>query len=41
MTWAAITVRGTGHDVPGKLAAGECLGFSRIDTCRYVDGRIA
>jgi predicted SnoaL-like aldol condensation-catalyzing enzyme len=41
MTWAAVTVRGTGHAVPGKAAANECLGFSRIETCRYVDGRIA
>jgi predicted ester cyclase len=29
MTWGAITVRGAG------------LRFSQIDTCRYVDGRIA
>jgi predicted ester cyclase len=29
MTWAAITVSGAG------------LRFSQIDTCRYVDGRIA
>lgn len=29
MTWAAITVSGTG------------LRFSQIDTCRYVAGRIA
>jgi len=41
MTWAAVTVRGTGQAVPGTGAANECLGFSRIDTCRYVDGRIA
>ena len=41
MTWAAVTVRGTGQAVPGEAAAGECLGFSRIETCRYVDGRIA
>ncbi len=41
MTWAAVTVRGTGRAAPGKTAADECLGFSRIDTCRYVDGRIA
>ena len=41
MTWAAVTVRGTCRPTPEKPAAGECLGFSRIDTCRYVDGRIA
>jgi predicted SnoaL-like aldol condensation-catalyzing enzyme len=41
MTWAAVTVRGTGHAIPGKPLADECLGFSRIDTCRFVDGRIA
>ena len=41
MTWAAMTVRGTVHGVPGKAATDECLGFSRIETCRYVDGRIA
>jgi len=41
MTWAAVTVRGTGQAVPGKPPADECLGFSRIDTCRFVDGRIA
>lgn len=41
MTWAAVTVRGTSQAVPGQPAADECLGFSRIETCRYVDGRIA
>ena len=41
MTWAAVTVRGTCRHTPEKQGAGECLGFSRIDTCRYVDGRIA
>lgn len=41
MSWAAVTFRGTCRPTPGKPAAGECLGFSRIDTCRYVDGRIA
>jgi predicted SnoaL-like aldol condensation-catalyzing enzyme len=41
MTWAALTVRGTGHAVQGEPTADECLGFSRIDTCRFVDGRIA
>lgn len=41
MTWAAVTVRGTCRPTPEKPAAGEFLGFSRIDTCRYVDGRIA
>jgi len=41
MTLADVTVRGTGHAVAGKAAADECLGFSRIETCRYVDGRIA
>ncbi len=41
MTWAAVTIRGTARAVPGKPAADECLGLSRIDTCRYVDGRIA
>jgi hypothetical protein len=41
MTWAAVTVRGTSRAVPGKPAADEYLGFSCIDTCRYVEGRIA
>lgn len=41
MTWAAITVRGTGRGLPEMPAGDRCLGFSRIDTCRYVDGRIA
>lgn len=41
MTWATITVRGTGHALRGEPATDECLGFSRIDTCRFVDGRIA
>jgi predicted SnoaL-like aldol condensation-catalyzing enzyme len=41
LTWAAVTVRGTGRAIPGETAGDECLGFSRIDTCRYVDGRIA
>ncbi|HVS04902.1 MAG TPA: ester cyclase [Candidatus Dormibacteraeota bacterium] len=41
MTWAAVTVRGTGKAVPGQATADGCLGFSRIETCRYVDGRIA
>lgn len=41
MTWAALTVRGTGRALPGAPAGDECLGFSRIDTCRFVDGRIA
>jgi hypothetical protein len=41
MTWAAVTVRGTARGVPGPQAADECLGFSRVDTCRYVNGRIA
>jgi hypothetical protein len=41
LTWAAVTVRGTGRAIPGEPAGDECLGFSRIDTCRYADGRIA
>lgn len=41
MTWAAVTVRGTGRSTTGNLEVNECLGFSRIDTCRYADGRIA
>jgi predicted ester cyclase len=41
MTWATVSVRGTARDVPGIPAADQCLGFSRIDTCRYVNGRIA
>jgi predicted ester cyclase len=40
MTWAALTIHGTGRLVRG-VPEGECLGFSRIDTCRYVNGRIA
>ncbi len=41
MTWAAVTLRGTGRSLPGNLEVPECLGFSRIDTCRYRDGQIA
>jgi predicted ester cyclase len=41
MTWAAVSVRGTARGVPGLPASGQRLGFSRIDTCRYVNGRIA
>jgi predicted SnoaL-like aldol condensation-catalyzing enzyme len=41
MTWATVTVRGTGRSLPGQPASAECVGFSRIDTCRYVNGRIA
>ena len=41
MTWAAVSVRGTARGVPGLPPADQCLGFSRIDTCRYVNGRIA
>jgi hypothetical protein len=41
MTWAAVTIRGTARGVPGLPAIDQCLGFSRIDTCRYIDGRIA
>jgi hypothetical protein len=41
MTWATVTVRGTARGLPGQLASDGCLGFSRIDTCRYVNGRIA
>jgi len=41
MTWAAVSVRGTARGVPGMPATDRCLGFSRIDTCRYVNGRIA
>ena len=41
MTWAAVTVRGTARGAAGLPAGDECLGFSRIDTCRYVNGRIA
>jgi hypothetical protein len=40
-TWATVTLRGTRRPTPGKGAGDECLGFSRIDTCRYVDRRIA
>lgn len=41
MTWAAVTVRGTGRSTPGNPELNECIRFSRIDTCRYADGRIA
>lgn len=41
MTWAAVIIRGTARGVPGLPAADECLGFSRVETCRYVNGRIA
>ena len=41
MTWAAVSVRGTSPGAPGMLADDRCLGFSRLDTCRFVDGRIA
>lgn len=41
MTWAAVTIRGTARGVPGLPAVDHRLGFSRIDTCRYIDGRIA
>lgn len=41
MTWAAVTVRGTRRRTQGNDEVNECLGFSRIDTCRYVGGRIA
>lgn len=41
MTWAAVTIRGTSRSTPRNLEVNECLGFSRIDTCRYVGGRIA
>ena len=41
MTWAAVTVRGTCRQTPEKPGADQCLGFSNIDACRYVDGRIA
>jgi hypothetical protein len=41
MTWAAVSVRGTSHGLPQMPASNYCLGFSRIETCRYVDGRIA
>ena|SRR5438128_1617119 len=41
MTWAAVTVRGTSRGLRGPPASNQCLGFSRIETCRYVDGRIA
>jgi predicted ester cyclase len=41
MTWAAVSVRGTTRGGPGLPPADQCLGFSRIDTCRYVNGRIA
>jgi hypothetical protein len=36
MSWAAISVHGTGS-IPGDRS----VAFSRIDTCRYLDGRIA
>ena len=41
MTWATVTIRGTVRPVSGIPAADECLGFSRVETCRYVKGRIA
>ncbi len=41
MTWAAVTIRGTARGVPGLPASDGCLGFSRVETCRYVNGRIA
>ena len=41
MTWAAVTIRGTARSRPGLAAADECLGFSRVETCRFVNGRIA
>lgn len=41
MTWATVTVRGTGRGVPGMPPADQSLGFRRIDTCRFADGRIA
>ena len=41
MTWAAVTVRGTGRSTSGNPELIECIGISRIDTCRYADGRIA
>ena len=41
MTWAAVTVRGTCRQTLGEPGPDECLGFSRIDTCRYAHGRIA
>jgi SnoaL-like polyketide cyclase len=41
MTWAAVTIRGTARPVPGFPAIDECLDFSRVETCRYVNGRIA
>ena len=41
MTWAAVTIRGTGCPGPGLPAVDECLTFNRVETCRYVNGRIA
>ena len=41
MTWAGVTVRGTARGIPGFPASDQCVGFSRIDTCRYANGRIA
>ncbi len=41
MTWATVSLRGTARGVPGLPAVDQCLGFSRIDTCRYLNGRIA
>jgi hypothetical protein len=41
MTWAAVSIRGTVRGLPGLPASDECLGFSRVETCRYVNGRIA
>jgi hypothetical protein len=41
MTWAGVTVRGTARGIPDFPASDQCVGFSRIDTCRYANGRIA
>ncbi len=38
MTWATITIRGTARCLP-EIGVEDCLGFRRIDTCRYVNGR--
>ena len=40
MTWATITIRGTARCLSGT-AFDDCLGFRRIDACRYVNGQIA
>jgi predicted SnoaL-like aldol condensation-catalyzing enzyme len=40
MIWATITIRGTVRGDPG-MAVADCLGFRRIETCRFENGQIA